>query len=61
MSAVVKLRTGELLFGLLPAGELPCEYSELLDIVIQTRHVFGSKCLICETDNEKMVSGRKQQ
>ena len=61
MSAAVKLRTGELLFELLPASKLPCKDFELFDIVTQLWHVFGSKGLICETDNEKMIGGPKDQ
>lgn len=61
MSAAVKLRTGELLFELLPASKLPCKDSELFDIVAQLWHVFGSKGLICEADNEKMMGEPKDQ
>jgi hypothetical protein len=53
MSAAFKLGTGELLFELLPTSELPRKYSELFDILAQIRHMFGSKGVICEPDNEK--------
>lgn len=57
MSAAFKLWTGKLLFELLPTRKLPCEDSELLDIVTQLWHVFGSKGLVCETGDEKIISG----
>jgi hypothetical protein len=59
MSAAVKLWTGELLFELLPTRKLPSKDPELLDIVTEFWHVLGSKGLICEADDEKIVRGRK--
>ena len=53
MSTAVKFRAGKLLFELLPTGELPRKYSELLDIMTQVWQMLGSETLICETDNEK--------
>ena len=61
MSTAVKLWTGELLFKLLPASKFPCKYFEFFNIVTQIWHMFGSKGLICETDNEQIVSGPKGQ
>jgi hypothetical protein len=61
MSAAVKLGTGELLFELLPASKFPCKYFEFFNIVTQIWHMFGSKGLICETDNEPIMSGPKGQ
>jgi hypothetical protein len=59
MSTAVKLGTGELLFELLPASKFPCKYFEFFNIVTQIWHVFGGKGLICETDNELIMSGPK--
>lgn len=61
MSAAVKLGTGELLFKLFPASKFPCKYFEFFNIVTQIWHMFGSEGLICESDNEQIISGPKGQ
>ena len=61
MSAAVKLGAGELLFEFLPASKLPRKDSKLFNILAQFRHMFGSKGVICETDNEKTMSGPEDQ
>ncbi len=61
MSTAVKLRTGELLFELLPASKFPCKHFEFFNIVTQIWHMFGGKGLICEADNEEIMSEPKGQ